>query len=151
MYIVLQVVEFIAVITLFIICYSLARKLKLKDEEISALNSELDGLKFSIARDEYKLTEDILRVNSLVVEMLKKVQSKYAIYKSDKLILMEFLILFMRNVDSTMIYKVNIGKKYTFKEATNSILKYIDKPEYTDKQVRAVLDAVYYLLTRPVS
>lgn len=145
---IIQLLEVMAIVLLFIINISMAIKLKVKSHEIRVLSQDLIDLRVKVNKEEVKLTEDMLKCNTLVVNTLLKIKKNYQVNKTNKLVLLEFLILFMRNVDTQMIYKVDISKKFTYKDACNCILKYINSPEFTEKQIQEVLNSIYFLITK---
>ena len=87
-------------------------------------------------------------MNEELLPTLKKIQVNYSISKTDKLKLLDFLVVFMTNINREIIYKVNVSRKFTFKEASDVIINYIKRPLYTDKQIVDVLDSIYYLITK---
>lgn len=145
---IIEIIQFICVFILFAVTVLQYIGLRKKDSEILALNSELDTLRFNISKDEIKITEDILESNAMIVPILTKIQRSYAVSKSDKVKLLSFLVILLRNTDSALLNKVNVANKYTYKAATENIIHYIKNPLYTETQLIKVLNSVYYLITK---
>lgn len=144
----IDIIQCVCVIILFAVVILEYIGLRRKDAEIKALNSELDTLRFNISKDEIKITEDILQSNSAILPVLTKIQRSYAVSKSDKIKLLSFLVVLLRNTDSALLNKVNVANKYTYKAATENIIQYIKNPLYTEHQLVKVLNSVYYLITK---
>ena len=148
MSVLLDVIQLICVIIIFLCYYRERKNGKERQLEIDELNRELDTLKYNIAKEEIKLSEAALKINEELLPTLKKIQVNYSISKTDKLKLLDFLVVFMTNINREIIYKVNVSRKFTFKEASDVIINYIKRPLYTDKQIVDVLDSIYYLITK---
>lgn len=144
----LETIQLIAVIVLFVLVKRQEKVIKGKDKEIEALQKELDSIKFNISKEEVKLTEDSLKVNGDTLPILLKIKRNYALSKTDKTCLLVFLITFMKNVKTELIFKVSITKKYTYNEACDIIIDYIKRPLYTEDQIKDVLNAIFWLITK---
>ena len=82
MNILLDIIQLVAVIILFILNIRQRNALRDKDLEINALSTELDNLKLASCRNDYKATELELKVNEEVISSLNKIQRNYQVYKS---------------------------------------------------------------------
>ena len=146
--VILDIIQLVAVIILFIITIKQKKELNDRDLEIHALSVELDTLKLNQSRQELKLTEIELQVFDEVKLTLNKIQKNYQIYKSDKIKLIKLLIIIFKYTDINLINKISVSKQYTFKEASECIINYIDKPMNTIEQLIETLNAIYYLVTK---
>ena len=144
----LDMVQLVCVIILFAVTIIQAIGLRRKTEDIEYLNTQLDTLEMNISRQEVKMTEEMLKSNTEILPILVKIQRNYAVTKSDKLKLLNFLFVLMRGTDANLLSKVNISKAFTYKQATECILNYIEKPQFTDTQIINVLNAIYFLITK---
>lgn len=148
MSLILDLIQLVAVIILFIVTIKQKKALQDRDREIQALDTQLDTLKMEQSRFEFKLTEEQLKINTQVLSILNKIQRNYAISKTDKLKLISLLINMMRNIDISLLNKIDISKQYTYKVATEQIKEFINNPSYTVDQVVETLNALYYLITK---
>lgn len=148
MNILLDIIQLVAVIILFILNIRQRNALRDKDLEINALSTELDNLKLASCRDDYKATELELKVNEEVISSLNKIQRNYQVYKSDKIKLLKLLIIMFKYIDINLINRINVAKTYTYKKASEHIIRYIEKPMSSTEQTIETLNAIYYLVTK---
>lgn len=148
MNILLDIIQLVAVIILFILNIRQRNALRDKDLEINALSTELDNLKLASCRDDYKVTELELKVNEEVISSLNKIQRNYQVYKSDKIKLLKLLIIMFKYIDINLINRINVSKTYTYKKASEHIIRYIEKPMSSTEQTIETLNAIYYLVTK---
>ena len=146
--IILDLIQIICGIILICIIYKLNRMNKYKNQEIFALNQELDTVKFNISKDEIKVQDDYLKISTIANNTLLKIQSKYSLSKSDKLVLIQYMNALTKIIDKELLSKIDISKKYSYKEATNIIISYINKPKYINSEIIEVLNALYFLIVK---
>lgn len=146
--IILDLIQIICGIILICIIYKLNRMNKYKNQEIFALNQELDTIKFNISKDEIKVQDDYLKISTIANNALLKIQSKYSLSKSDKLVLIQYMNALTKIIDKELLSKIDISKKYSYKEATNIIISYINKPKYINSEIIEVLNALYFLIVK---
>ena len=146
--IILDLIQIICGIILICIIYKLNRMNKYKNQEIFALNQELDTVKFNISKDEIKVQDDYLKISTIANNTLLKIQSKYSLSKSDKLVLIQYMNVLTKIIDKELLSKIDISKKYSYKEATNIIISYINKPKYINSEIIEVLNALYFLIVK---
>ena len=146
--IILDLIQIICGIILICIIYKLNRMNKYKNQEIFALNQELDTVKFNISKDEIKVQDDYLKISTIANNTLLKIQSKYSLSKSDKLVLIQYMNALTKIIDKELLSKIDISKKYSYKEATNIIISYINKPKYINSEIIEVLNVLYFLITK---
>lgn len=148
MLIFLEILQLICVVVLFVIVKRQEKSLRQKEEEIFTLNKEIEKLKLDISKRDANLSQDAIKINTEVFSILMKIKKNFSISKSDKLRLLDFLVVYMRSIDKSLLYKVNTSRKMTYKEATEFILEYLRRPLFTGNQVQGVLDSVFFLLTK---
>ena len=146
--IILDLIQIICGIILICIIYKLNRMNKYKNQEIFALNQELDTVKFNISKDEIKVQDDYLKISTIANNALLKIQSKYSLSKSDKLVLIQYMNALTKIIDKELLSRIDISKKYSYKEATNIIISYINKPKYINSEIIEVLNALYFLIVK---
>lgn len=146
--IILDLIQIICGIILICIIYKLNRMNNYKNHEIFALNQELDTLKYNISKDEIKVQDDYLKISTIANNALLKIQSKYSLSKSDKLVLIQYMNALTKIINKELLSKIDISKKYSYKEATNIIISYINKPKYINSEIIEVLNALYFLITK---
>lgn len=117
-----------------------ALKERLKDKE-----KEYNDLTYEISRNEYNEVEKFNKNILLTKVTLKKIQKNYTVRKSDKLILIDFYHKLMNYTKKDiLIYDIKLGKKYTYKDATNVILNYLRNEK--SENLSDVLNALLYLI-----
>jgi len=152
---IMDIIQIVCALCLFIIIAIEFFELHKKDKEIKelnsdliALNSELDTLKFNMATQEVKITEEQLKVNSELLPVMFKIQRNYTIAKIDKLKVLNFLIVLMRDTKLNLLKIVNTNRKFTFKSSSDLIIQYIRKPLFTEKALTEVINAAYWIIVK---
>ena len=152
---ILDIIQIICAFCLFIIIaieffelHKKDRQIKSLNQDLIALNSELDTLKFNIATQDVKITEELLKINSELLPTMFKIQRNYTIAKIDKLKVLNFLIVLMRDTKLNLLQKVNTSRKFTYKSSTDIILQYIKNPTFTEKSLTEVINAAYWIITK---
>ena len=91
-----------------------------------------------------------LEVKTKIFPILEKIQKTYKVTKTDKVYLLDYLshlIYTLRHYEILdILYTMNIGKKFTFKEATNNIIDFINHKH--NKNIQEVVESIYYLITK---
>lgn len=143
-----DIIQIICALTLFVIVGLEYRAIHKRDLEIRRLNSEIDTLNFNIAAQEVKVTDNLLKSNSEILPVITRIQKRYNITKVEKLKLLNFLIILMRDIDINLLQQVKIGKPNTFKDTTSVILDFIKNPRFTEPTMANVVNAIYWLIVK---
>lgn len=136
----------IFIITIIILDYIFIKNIKEVKVKLKNKESEYNDLIFQKNKNEYDLVEKFNKNILLTKVTLKKIQKNYTARQYDKLVLIDFyhhLINYTKK--DGLIYNIKLGKKYTYKEATNIILNYLnnDKPEKLDNVLSALLYIIF--------
>ena len=156
--IVLEIIQSVAVIILFIVLIKQNKEIFDKNKEISSLQQELDTIKYTECQDDYSNSIKEVQTLNLLKTTLDKINRNYRINNNDKIVLFLFLIRCLSNLDNDDIIKpsikIDLSKFDTYKLASEPLYKYIktyDKMnsfELPDKVISELLSATYYLITK---
>lgn len=140
----------ISVIVLFILCIVSYRKIKEQHEELLRVYKELDDSEQLIKRMKLEENYNELEIKSKMLPILEKIQRNYRISKMDKIKLLDYfshLIYTLRHYEILdIMYTMNTSKTFTFKEATNNIIGFINHKH--DKPIQEVVESIYFLITK---
>lgn len=140
----------IAVIVLFILCIVSYKKIKLQHDELLKVYKQLDESEQLNERLKMEMDYKELEVKTKIFPILEKIQKTYKVTKTDKVYLLDYLshlIYTLRHYEILdILYTMNIGKKFTFKEATNNIIDFINHKH--NKNIQEVVESIYYLITK---
>lgn len=145
-----DVIIFIAVITLYIVCRILNKKHKETLQELEAITSEKDTVKYEESRKTYQLCNDLNRVSELILNKLPKATESYKVSLEMKKAIVMYLSYF-REYDENYHWDITKVKPFTqdttvAKEA-KVLLKHIKEGSYDEEKDR-VLQAIAYLLLK---
>lgn len=145
-----DVVIFIAVVTLYIVCRTLNKKHKETLQELEAITSEKDTVKYEESRKTYQLCHDLNRVSESILDKLPKATESYKVSLEMKKAIIMYLSYF-REYDENYHWDITKVKPFTqdttvAKEA-KILLKHIKEGSYDDEKDR-VLQAIAYLILK---
>lgn len=144
------IIGIISVIILFILCILSYKKIRNQHEEILKLYKELDDSEQLVKRMKLEENYNELEVKAKMIPLLKKIQKNYRITKKDKIYLLDYLshlIYTFRYYEILdILYTINTSKLFTFKEATNNIIDFINHEH--NKPIQEVVESIYYLITK---
>lgn len=146
----LEIIRTASVIILFILCIVAYRKIQIQHNELLRLYNELDKKN---RETEINQVYDNAEAEATIIPVLYKIQTKYRITKTDKLHLLDYFsqiistFRYYNIID--IIYTINVGKTFTYKEATNNIIDFINKKHNKDMQI--VVESLFYLITKEVN
>lgn len=145
-----DVVIFIAVVTLYIVCRTLNKKHKETLQELEAITSEKDTVKYEESRKTYQLCNSLNRVSELILDKLPKATESYKVSLEMKKAIVMYLSYF-REYDEDYHWDITKVKPFTqdttvAKEA-KILLKHIKEGSYDDEKDR-VLQAIAYLILK---
>ena len=141
----IMLLTLIIVIFIIILNYAFNKEIRDLKNKLKSKEIEFNDLTLRISKNEYNLVEKFNKNILLTKVTLKKIQQNYVVRQCDKIILIDFyhhLINYTKN--DGLIYNIKLGKKYTYKEATNIILNYLNN-EKSEKLIN-VLNALLYLI-----
>lgn len=141
----LLVITLIYVFTLIFLLLTYNKKIKALNDKIKEKDIKYNDLNIMMSKEEFNLVEKYNKNVLLTKVILKKIQKNYTVRQYDKIILIDFyhnLINYTKN--EGIIYNIKLGKKYTYKEATNIILKYLSNDK--SEKIYNVLSALLYLI-----
>lgn len=141
----------ITVIILFLLCILSYLKIKSQHEELLKVYNELDTTNQLNERLRMELDYNELEINNKVIPILRKIQTTYQISKKDKIYLLDYLsylIFTSKHYDVlSILYTMNLGKKFTFREATNIIIHYMTNRNIST-DIQRTVEAIFYLITK---
>lgn len=148
--IIADILIFIAVVTLYIVCRTLNKKHKETLQELEAITSEKDTVKYEESRKTYQLCNDLNRVSELILDKLPKATESYKVSLEMKKAIIMYLSYF-REYDENYHWDITKVKPFTqdttvAKEA-KILLKHIKEGSYDDEKDR-VLQAIAYLILK---
>ena len=148
--IIADVVIFIAVVTLYIVCRTLNKKHKETLRELESITSEKDTVKYEESRKTYQLCNDLNRVSELILDKLPKATESYKVSLEMKKAIVMYLSYF-REYDEFYSWDITKVKPFTqdttvAKEA-KILLKHIKEGSYDEEKDR-VLQAIAYLILK---
>lgn len=89
------------------------------------------------------------KVYGYTTTILKKIRENCRITQADRMRLIEFLHCFIKKNKFAYVYDITFNKKYTYKEATETILQYIlPRPELEKVTLAEVYEATLYLILK---
>lgn len=148
--IIADVLIFIAVVTLYIVCRTLNRKRKETLQELEAITTEKDTVKYEESRKTYQLCDDLNRVAKTVLDKLPKATESYKVSLEMKKAIIMYLSYF-REYDEEYHWDITKVKPFTqdttvAKEA-KVLLNHIKEGSYDNEKDR-VLQAIAYLILK---
>lgn len=148
--IIADVLIFIAVVTLYIVCRTLNRKRKETLQELEAITTEKDTVKYEESRKTYQLCDDLNRVAKTVLDKLPKATKSYKVSLEMKKAIIMYLSYF-REYDEEYHWDITKVKPFTqdttvAKEA-KVLLNHIKEGSYDEEKDR-VLQAIAYLILK---
>lgn len=148
--IIADVLIFIAVVTLYIVCRTLNRKRKETLQELEAITTEKDTVKYEESRKTYQLCDDLNRVAKTVLDKLPKATESYKVSLEMKKAIIMYLSYF-REYDEEYHWDITKVKPFTqdttvAKEA-KVLLNHIKEGSYDEEKDR-VLQAIAYLILK---
>lgn len=148
--IIADILIFIAVVTLYIVCRILNKKHKETLQELEAITSEKDTVKYEESRKTYQLCDDLNRVAKTVLDKLPKVTESYKVSLEMKKAIIMYLSYF-REYDEEYHWDITKVKPFTqdttvAKEA-KVLLNHIKEGSYDNEKDR-VLQAIAYLILK---
>ena len=145
-----SIIETIVVLILFILCIVGYRKIKTQHEELLKVYKELDDSEQLNERLKMEMDYNELEVKAKIFPILEKIQRNYQISKRDKVYLLDYLSHLIHTFKHyeilDILYTMNISNKFTFKEATNNIMDFINHKH--NKPIQEVVESIYYLITK---
>ena len=148
----LEVVQFIAVVILFILVLKSERNNFNKNKEIAALQKEIDELKYLDSRRDFMQTAKINHAIDILLTTLNKINKNYRVTNSNRMGLLIFFARFIEDIDKAEEIKINTNKYNTYKSASEPLYEYINNSLYlkelTEEQNSEILSAIYYLVTK---
>lgn len=146
----LGIIETISVIVLFILCIIGYKKIKDQQEELLRVYEELDNSNQLLKEIKIKENYNESEAKTKMLPVLEKIQRNCSISKKDKIKLLDYfshLIYTLRYYEILdIMYTMNVSKAFTFKQATNNIIDFINH-KY-DKPIQEVVESIYFLITK---
>ena len=146
----LGIIETISVIVLFILCIISYKKIKDQQEELLRVYEELDNSNQLLKEIKIKENYNESEAKTKMLPILEKIQRNCSISKKDKIKLLDYfshLIYTLRYYEILdIMYTMNVSKAFTFKQATNNIIDFINH-KY-DKPIQEVVESIYFLITK---
>ena len=146
----LGIIETISVIVLFILCIISYKKIKDQQEELLRVYEELDNSNQLLKEIKIKENYNESEAKTKMLPILEKIQRNCSISKKDKIKLLDYfshLIYTLRYYEILdIMYTMNVSKAFTFKQATNNIIDFINHKH--DKPIQEVVESIYFLITK---
>lgn len=148
--IIADIVIFIVVLILYAVCRILNRKHKETLQELEAVTTEKDTVKYEESRKTYQLCDDLNRVAKTVLDKLPKATESYKVSLEMKKAIIMYLSYF-REYDEEYHWDITKVKPFTqdttvAKEA-KVLLNHIKEGSYDNEKDR-VLQAIAYLILK---
>ena len=146
----LGIIETISVIVLFILCIIGYKKIKDQQEELLRVYEELGNSNRLLKEIKIKENYNESEAKTKMLPVLEKIQRNCSISKKDKIKLLDYfshLIYTLRYYEILdIMYTMNVSKAFTFKQATNNIIDFINHKH--DKPIQEVVESIYFLITK---
>ena len=146
----LGIIETVSVIVLFILCIISYKKIKDQQEELLRVYEELDNSNRLLKEIKIKENYNESEAKTKMLPVLEKIQRNCSISKKDKIKLLDYfshLIYTLRYYEILdIMYTMNVSKAFTFKQATNNIIDFINHKH--DKPIQEVVESIYFLITK---
>lgn len=150
----LEVVQFIAVVILFICTVRLSAENFNKSKEIAELQKEVDSLKYTDAKRDFEESSRLNHGIDLLVTTLNRINKNYRVTNKDRMNLLIFMSRFIDSFEELgpKATKIITSKFNTYKSGSEPLYNYVSKSLYltnlSDEQISEILSAIYYLVTK---
>ena len=150
MFYILNIIEFISACILFTLCIISYKKIRTQEKELIKVYKELDEVKQLNEKLKMERDYDENKIKTKMIPILKKIQKNYNISKTDKACLIEYfsgLIYTFKYYNMLdILYTMNVGKKFTYKEATDNIINFINHKQ--EPNLQEVVESIFFLIIK---
>ncbi len=141
-------IELICMIIMFILVHFLNRKLKNEKELTKKLQDDLSDYKSVDSNNNFQQIIEQHKIDSTLLESINKIQKSYNIFKKDKIIIIQWMIVTFNSNSYLLLNNINVSKKYTFQQACEIIREYVLRKDKSGITLEEVLNALFYLITK---
>lgn len=147
-HLILLIIQFVCLIVCSACLIRLQIELKVKGKLIQQLEAKVDAQKHIIEKRDILKKNEAMDCELKTISTLIQIQNNYAISKTNKIMLVVYASMFIENYCTNRAYtKINF-RKFTYKEATDIIIKFIKSNKQDISKRQEVLDALYFLITK---
>lgn len=144
-----KVIEFICMVVMIVLVYILNYKLKKEQKVVKELQDNLTSCKSANTNKNFQQIIDQHKVDSMLLEVLDRIQKNYNVFKKDKIIIIEWIAVTFNSDNSYLLFNgINVSKKYTFQNACENIREYILRKQNSEISLEEALSSLFYLLTK---